>query len=99
MIVEILDEAGREFLDAVGYYETKEVGLGRRFRNEVATVVDWIQLNLEVPRVRLHGYRRVNLRAFPHFVAYVIRRDVIWITAIAHAYRRPEHWIGRMKTL
>jgi hypothetical protein len=99
MIVQILDEARREFLDAVTYYDAKEVGLGRRFRSEVAAVVDWIQMNHEVPRVRPHGYRRVNLRAFPHFVAYVIRKDVIWITAIAHAYRRPEHWIGRMKTL
>jgi hypothetical protein len=99
MIVQILDETRHEFLDAIAYYETKEAGLGRLFRNEVATVVDWIQLNSEVPRVRRHGYRRVNLRAFPHFVAYVIRNDVIWVTAIAHAHRRPEHWIGRFRSL
>lgn len=99
MIIQILDEARREFSDAVDYYESKESGLGVRFRNEVGQIVDWISLNPEVPRVRSHGYRRVNLPVFPHFVAYVIRSEVIWIAAIAHAHRRPEHWINRIQSL
>jgi hypothetical protein len=52
MIIQILDDARLEFTDAVDYYESKEPGLGVRFRNEVAHIVDWISLNPEVPRVR-----------------------------------------------
>ena len=50
MMVIILAEAEREFLKDADYYDDKELGLGIRFRNEVATVVDWIAQNFDVPR-------------------------------------------------
>jgi len=65
-------------------------------RNEVAEAVGRILRHPELARLRPKGYRRVNLHAFPHYIAYVIRGDTIWIVAIAHGYRRPEFWIGRV---
>lgn len=96
MTVVILGEAGQEFAESVAYYESKEPGLGSRFRNEVAEAVERISRDPELARSRPKGYRRVNLHAFPHYIAYVIRGDTIWIVAIAHGYRRPEFWIGRI---
>ena len=96
MRVTILDEAEREFMDDASYYERKETGLGVRFRCEVASIVDHIAQDPQIYRLRQRGYRRVNLRAFPHFVAYIVRDEIIWIVAISHSSRRPEHWIGRM---
>ena len=93
----ILGEAEREFAQSVAYYESKERGLGTRFRNEVVAAVDRIRRSPELPRLRPKGYRRSNLRVFPHYIAYVIRDDSIWVVAIAHAYRRPEFWIGRLR--
>jgi hypothetical protein len=43
MTVVILGEAEREFAESVGYYESKEAGLGWRFRTEVAEAVGWIE--------------------------------------------------------
>ena len=91
-----LEEADREFAEYVDYYESRELGLGLRFRDEVAGVVDWITRFPELPRLRRGGYRRVNLRVFTHYVAYVIRGDTIWVVAIAHGHRRPEFWIDRI---
>ena len=91
-----LEDAEREFVASVAYYESREPGLGSRFRDEVETVMDWILRFPEVPRVRQKGYRRVNLRTFPHYVAYVIRGDLIWVVAIAHGHQRPEYWIKRV---
>ncbi len=99
MTLLVLEQAEREFSKSVGYYESKEIGLGVRFRNEVASIVSSIQQHPEVPRLRLRGYRRVNLRVFPHYVAYVIRRDTLWVVAIAHAHQRPEFWIRRIGKL
>lgn len=96
MLLITLEEAEREFLESVIYYETKEPGLGTRFREEVAAVVEWINRFPAIPRLRRRGYRRVNLRAFPHYVSYVIRGEKIWIVAIAHGYRRPEFWMDRI---
>jgi plasmid stabilization system protein ParE len=95
MTLIILGEAEQEFTESIAYYESKEPGLGWRFRNEVVDTVDRIVRHPELPRLRPKGYRRVNLRAFPHYIAYVIRGDTIWIVPIAHGYRRPEFWIDR----
>jgi hypothetical protein len=46
-----------------------------------------------VPQVRRGGYRRVNLRVFPYYVAYIVRDPVIWILSIAHSHSLPEYWI------
>jgi plasmid stabilization system protein ParE len=92
----ILGEAEREFAESVAYYEAKEPGLGWRFRNEVVKAVNRIFRHPELSRLRPKGYRRFNLHAFPHYIAYVVRGDTIWIVAIAHAHRRPEFWIGRI---
>ena len=92
----VLGEAEREFAESVAYYETKEAGLGWRFRTEVVEAVGWIERNPDLHRVRAKGYRRRNLHAFPHYIAYVILEETIWIVAIAHAYRRPEFWLDRI---
>jgi hypothetical protein len=66
MTLIILREAEDELTESALYYESKEPGLGMRFRAEVAAAADWILRNPEVPRLRPKGYRRVNLRVFPH---------------------------------
>lgn len=96
MTLVTLDEAEHEFVESATYYESREPGLGLRFRDEVVAAIDLILQHPEMPRLRPKGYRRVNLRTFPHYIAYVIRAHRIWIVAIAHAHRRPEFWIGRI---
>ena len=91
-----LEDAEREFVASVAYYESQEPGLGLQFRQDVEAVVDWILRFPEVPRLRQKGCRRVNLRTFTHYVAYVIRGDTIWVVAIAHGHQRPEYWINRL---
>jgi ParE toxin of type II toxin-antitoxin system, parDE len=95
MIVEFLPEAKSELLHAVQYYEGQLLGLGRRFWDEVDQHINWIAENPEVPQLRSGGYRRVNLRIFPYYVAYIVRDPVIWILSIAHGHSLPEYWIDR----
>jgi len=52
-----LEDAEREFIASVAYYEDREPGLGLRFRDEVEAVVDWICRFPEVPRLRKRRYR------------------------------------------
>ena len=91
----ILDEATAEFADAIARYESIESGLGIRLKHEVRAAVAWIAENAGLPRVRPNGYRRVNLKVFPYYLAYMLWNDTIWVLAVAHAARRPEYWIGR----
>jgi hypothetical protein len=95
MNLRILDEAADELADAISRYESIESGLGVRLKHDVKAAVTWISANAELPRVRHKGYRRLNLKVFPYYIAYIIHSDVVWVLAIAHSSRRPEYWIKR----
>ena len=95
MKLQIVEEAEKELDQAVAYHEEIEFGLGLRLKEEARGVIHWILHNPELPRPRAKGYRRVNLKVFPYYVAYLVWADTIWILAIAHSKRRPEYWIGR----
>jgi hypothetical protein len=91
----ILQQAFEELNAAIAYYEEQQVGLGRRLKDEVDQHVNWIVSNATIPQIRKGGYRRVNLKVFPYYIAYIIREDTLWILAIAHSHRKPEYWIKR----
>ena len=95
----VLPQAADEFEDAAAYYGDKQTGLGQRFRDEVDWHIRWIAGHADVPRLRPAGYRRVNLRIFPHYIAYLEIGDTLWILAIAHAHREPEYWIARKQNI
>ena len=95
MKVEFTAEAEHELTEASLWYESKEPGLGIRFRTEVQRVVRRASEDPTLWRMREGGYRRVNCPVFPYFIAYIIRRETIVIIAVAHSHRKPDYWVGR----
>jgi plasmid stabilization system protein ParE len=93
--LEFLEEAEQDLLEVAAYYEAKEPGLGHQFRNEISRVCSSIMRDPCLWRERDNGYRRVNCPAFPYYVPYFIRKDVIIVAAIAHNKRGPTFWIKR----
>ncbi len=87
MRIELHPEADAEFAEQVEYYEDAQPGLGRRFYHEVISSLEWIAANPTAPRLR-KNYRRVNLKVFPFYIAYVVEGDLIWVLAVAHGHRR-----------
>ena len=99
MRIVVLPEAADEFDDATDYYEQQQPGLGHRFRDEVDRHIRWISGHAELSRLRPGGYRRVNLKIFPYYVAYLVRQDTVWILAVAQGHRKPEYWIRRRRNI
>lgn len=95
MRVELHPEADAEFAAQIDYYEEAQAGLGQRFYREVIGCLDWIAANPTLPRLR-KDFRRVNLKVFPFYIAYVTEGDCVWVLAVAHGYRRPRYWMNRM---
>ena len=95
MTIRFVEEAQRELLDAISEYESAHAGLGRRFYAEMDRSVLLIAGHPELYRVRVGGYRRINLRIFPYYLPYIVREQVVWILAVAHASRKPHYWISR----
>ncbi len=98
MILEFLEEAEQELIEAVMWYQTKEIGLGIRLRDEIAHVLDRIAEDPLLWRERSGGYRRVNCPVFPYYVAFFIRKNKIIIAAIAHGHRKPGYWKSRLQS-
>ena len=95
MQIIVFDEAEQEITDAVLWYEGRAGGLGAAFESEVNFVFRAIAASPELPRLRTKGYRRVNLKRFPFYVAYMTYNDAVIVLAVGHGARRPEYWIGR----
>ena len=96
MIPELLNEAEEEFLEAIMWYESREAGLGKRFRYEIAYVLNRIVENPLLWRERSGGYRRVNCPVFPYYIPYFIRGEKIIIAAVANSRRKPGYWKSRI---
>jgi len=75
MIVEILEEAEQELIDAALWYDQRKAGLGKRFRDEIARVLKRIAEDPTLWRERQGGYRQVNCPVFPYFIPYFIREQ------------------------
>ena len=56
MIIEFLDEAEQELFEAASWYESKEAGLGLRFRDEILHVLNRILDDPLLWRERSGGY-------------------------------------------
>ncbi len=93
--VEFLPEALRELEDATRYYQSCDPDLGFRFRQLIEIVCGAIARSPLHWNERKGGFRRVNLRGFPYYVAYFIRGDRIIIAAVAHASQHPDYWKQR----
>ena len=89
MIVEFLEEAEQELMDAVLWYESKEAGLGKRLRDEIAHVLDRIVEDPLLWRERSGGYRRVNCPIFSYYIPYFIREHKIIVEPLLMIVANP----------
>jgi toxin ParE1/3/4 len=87
--------ASKDVLKIAREYEEKATGLGKKFRDDLTTVINLLR---EVPRAApvLRGnIRRKSLDRFPYSLMYAIEENEIRIYAVMHHRRRPEAWLKR----
>jgi toxin ParE1/3/4 len=90
-----LPEALCEVEEATRYYCSCDESLGIRFRMLIEAACDHILRSPLQWKERRGGFRRVNLRGFPYYIAYFIRGERILVAAVAHASRHPDYWKKR----
>ena len=89
--------AEAEFLESVGYYESKVPGLGGAFITEFEALATLIGESPKAWRVELEpDIRRVSLHRFPLSIVYREKSDGFQVLAVAHHRRRPQYWLGRL---
>jgi plasmid stabilization system protein ParE len=97
MTFEFHPAAEAEFLESVGFYESRVPGLGKAFLLEFEAFVGLI---CDTPKQNAVDYkpdiRQASLRRFPFKVIYREKYSKIQILAVAHQRRRPQYWLGRL---
>ncbi len=90
------EEAEKDLLSIVEYYEECQIGLGLRFSKELYVTIDrickyplaWKMIDLKT--------RRCLMSRFPFGVLYRIVDNRIIIMAIMHLHRKPGYWKNRI---
>jgi len=99
--VGLTSEANEDLRHASAWYEDRHDRLGFAFLAAVDRTIDSISrwprtgTSIEGVRADLHA-RRMGVRRFPYYVAYVVLDDHVLVVAVAHERRRPRFWLGRV---
>ncbi|NYS77708.1 type II toxin-antitoxin system RelE/ParE family toxin [Halomonas glaciei] len=89
--------AEAEFLESVGYYESKLQGLGNALIKEFEALAELIGESPKGWQVELEpDIRRAPLHRFPLSIVYREQPRVFQILAVAHDRRRPQYWLDRL---
>ena len=98
MPIKYHEAAEDELLNEIGYLELRAKGLGRRFYAEVRRAEGLIAQFPESAAEIRPAIRKRMLRKFRYSLIYSIEKDALLILAVAHHSRRPEYWVGRVKS-
>ncbi|MEX1670917.1 type II toxin-antitoxin system RelE/ParE family toxin [Zhongshania guokunii] len=89
--------AEAEFLESVGYYESKLTGLGRALIDEFEALTKVIGESPKAWQIELKpDIRRIPLRRYPLSIIYREMEAGFQILAISHHRRRPLYWLERL---
>jgi len=96
----ILAEAEAEIDSARQYLNQQSIGLGGRFLDELAEVLDAIDSRpLSFAKLETlpadQPYRRALLTTFRYAVVFEVLEEETVIVAVAHTSREPNYWLGR----
>ncbi len=89
-----------ELTDSAAWYESQEIGLSDRFRQECEHQLSLIRerpasfpVIHEIAAVQVH---RALLSRFPYSLIFLELEEEIRIVAVAHQKRRPAYWLRRV---
>lgn len=91
--------AAAEVERAQAWYEERSVLAAAGFLQELTRAVQRIRAAPERYPAAEHGTRRILLDQYPFSVFYAVRREEIFILAVAHQRRRPGYWADRTRAV
>lgn len=88
----ILPIAKEDIKEATNWYNKQQIGLGKRFIQEINLKVAKIKQNPFIYSIRYSIVHTSVLYVFPFMIHYIIEEKNILIIAVLHTTRNPETW-------
>jgi hypothetical protein len=86
----ILPEVADDLAEAANWYDKKGyVGLGNRFIQSFYSYIPHLQEQGKIYRVVYSDFRKILLQPFPYFLYYRYHGDLLVISLVISAVRRP----------
>jgi plasmid stabilization system protein ParE len=94
----ILPLAKQDIREAVRWYNDKQIGLGKRFAEQLRKTVLFIRKNPRAVAVRYDNVRTAIIDVFPYMIHYSVDESssTIIISAVLSTYRSPKIWEERL---
>ena len=89
MHIEILDEAEKDIVIGISFYESQKNGLGKYFLNSILADIESLHIYAGI-HVVIAGYYRLLAKRFPFSIYYKIKDDVVYIYAILDCRQNPQ---------
>ena len=83
-------------IEAAMFYESREVGLGAEFVEELERVIQRVEEHPYAGSPGPRGTRSRLLERFPYSVVYRVDADEILVVALQHHSRDPRRWQDRI---
>ncbi len=94
----VTEEAELDAKEIFGWYEDKRQGLGHYFLSHLEKSFNKIVFNpLAFASTGFLNFRRFVLDVFPYKIFYVLKDEIIIITAIIHKSRSQSYWRKKLK--
>ena len=98
-VLVIIEEAITELDDAFVWYETKSLGLGEKFIENIEKGFNFVKNNLKASEKQSNVVYRHVVNKFPYGIYYLIDKEKkqIKVIAILHFKRNPSIWKKRLE--
>jgi hypothetical protein len=86
----VLPEVAEDIAEVANWYDGKGyIGLGERFIQTFYSYIPYVLKNGDIHRVVYSDFRKILIPPFPYFLFYRYHGDLLIITLVIGAVRRP----------
>ena len=91
-IIKLHPLAEEEMIQAAGFYESQQSGLGKRFLIAVQDGMNRMALNPRLYPIIYLDVRRCMVKTFPFSILFREKRDKLVVMSVMHMHRDPDYW-------
>lgn len=96
MQAQYLEAAADELREAINFYNSRQAGLGERFREQVELAVHEVCEHPQRCAYLAQDVQRQRVQTFPYDVLFTAGTELILVVAIMHHHREPNYWKPRL---
>lgn len=83
------EEADSDVFGAYHWYESRRIGLGDEFLDEIEEYLKVLEQDPQIYQVRKHNWRYCPLRRFPYLIVFEIEQQEVVVYAVFNTYQNP----------